>query len=364
MARPTDPLPQWQGTTQTPSTAKQTTGWTAQEKPPFQFFNWFWNIVSQYLAFVVDKTDNHVHDGGTADLSVAKIDLSDHIDYGTNGFLDIGTDTALIHEIVHSGTAAVKVFTTDIFNVGTVDTEIVNASQQVNTPLVETSGGTVNAGSLNVSASSIFTGSTNVFLGGLQVTSTQNASLGTILSNKASGTSGLDQIDVNAGGAGGSELVLAVDGSVGVSAYPGVGVRDAAGVNTPDVAVYRESLIKGFVHFEVDGTGASIVENNITSYNTSVITMLTNGTVSWGLASYTEGAPVLLEYYLKYDAQINGTSSGPIERITMGSLSNAGGVVTLRLSYYSDDANRRVSALDQAFLVANNYTLSLKIGII
>lgn len=35
-----------------PSSSKQSTGWLRDEKPPFQFWNWFWNLVSQWITHV------------------------------------------------------------------------------------------------------------------------------------------------------------------------------------------------------------------------------------------------------------------------------------------------------------------------
>ena len=32
-----------------PSTSKKNTGWLAEEKPPYQYFNWFWNVFSKWV---------------------------------------------------------------------------------------------------------------------------------------------------------------------------------------------------------------------------------------------------------------------------------------------------------------------------
>ncbi len=40
-----------------PTDPKKAAGWLALEKPPYQFFNWFWNLVSQWIRFF-DTTTN------------------------------------------------------------------------------------------------------------------------------------------------------------------------------------------------------------------------------------------------------------------------------------------------------------------
>lgn len=54
MARPAS-LPRWatSGATITaPSSGKQDTGWTGLEKPSEGVFNWFWNLVYQWLLYL------------------------------------------------------------------------------------------------------------------------------------------------------------------------------------------------------------------------------------------------------------------------------------------------------------------------
>lgn len=54
LTKPTD-LPNWTSTTPgsivEPGATKKAAGFTV-EKPPFRFFNWFWNIVSRWLAYL------------------------------------------------------------------------------------------------------------------------------------------------------------------------------------------------------------------------------------------------------------------------------------------------------------------------
>lgn len=43
----------------TPPGSKQNTGWLAEEKPPYQFFNWFWNRLTQIVDFVMPRADKY-----------------------------------------------------------------------------------------------------------------------------------------------------------------------------------------------------------------------------------------------------------------------------------------------------------------
>ncbi len=49
-----------------PSDSKQNAGWLSAEKPPYQYFNWFWNLVSKWLAYLETITDQvPITNGGT-----------------------------------------------------------------------------------------------------------------------------------------------------------------------------------------------------------------------------------------------------------------------------------------------------------
>lgn len=84
--KPTD-LPEWASDPgadiETPPPGKQATGWQALEKPPHQWFNWFFNLVYRWTAFLQDYAANHVHDGGSTDLSAPKIDPNSEIDWSS-----------------------------------------------------------------------------------------------------------------------------------------------------------------------------------------------------------------------------------------------------------------------------------------
>jgi hypothetical protein len=40
-----------------PSAGKRLQGWTQQEKPPFQYFNWAWRLVDRWLKYFEQQTD-------------------------------------------------------------------------------------------------------------------------------------------------------------------------------------------------------------------------------------------------------------------------------------------------------------------
>lgn len=57
--KPTD-KPQWVSTGNDiiePTGSKQTSGWEADEKPPYQFFNWFWNVVTRITNYIFGRAD-------------------------------------------------------------------------------------------------------------------------------------------------------------------------------------------------------------------------------------------------------------------------------------------------------------------
>ena len=55
-----------------PSESKQNTGWLSGEKPVYQFFNWFFNIVSKWIAYLEEITDEvPIANGGTGATTAA-----------------------------------------------------------------------------------------------------------------------------------------------------------------------------------------------------------------------------------------------------------------------------------------------------
>ncbi len=84
----------------TPSGGKLATGWVSAEKPPFQYMNWFFNLVSQWVNFtgpsaptvIVGSADYCTH----ATLAAAVADAG----VGTN-IRVLLTESASISSIIH-----------------------------------------------------------------------------------------------------------------------------------------------------------------------------------------------------------------------------------------------------------------------
>lgn len=89
-----------------PSGSKKQTGWTDTEKPAHQFFNWLLETTYEWLAWL----EQHVHDG----TDLPKIDLGDHVDYGTGGQLEVTKDDGVEHVIEHTSNGALLEFKTTI----------------------------------------------------------------------------------------------------------------------------------------------------------------------------------------------------------------------------------------------------------
>ena len=43
-----------------PSESKKLQGWVKEEKPPFQYFNWFWRLVDRWIQYFEDQTDENL----------------------------------------------------------------------------------------------------------------------------------------------------------------------------------------------------------------------------------------------------------------------------------------------------------------
>lgn len=76
----------------------------------------FTDGVTAVAAAFLNKIFSHVHDGADEDGSAAKVDFSDHIDYGDQGQLSVTNDDAGLHEITHSGSALFKRFVTGVLS--------------------------------------------------------------------------------------------------------------------------------------------------------------------------------------------------------------------------------------------------------
>jgi hypothetical protein len=97
-----------------PTSGLKATGYGFEQPLPHSEFNWLFRTLNRWMRWVTEKMDLHVHDGGSNPESVAKVDLKDHIDYGTNGYLEVTQDTSGGHRIAHkSDTSAPTRFTAD-----------------------------------------------------------------------------------------------------------------------------------------------------------------------------------------------------------------------------------------------------------
>ena len=107
--KPSD-LPEWASGAEAeivePSSGKKSLGWVLGEFPPHSVFNWIQNLFYQWSAFLQNYSANHVHDGGSSDLSAPKINPTDHIAWGDNGEVEVVTDTPSEHIIEHRPVSA------------------------------------------------------------------------------------------------------------------------------------------------------------------------------------------------------------------------------------------------------------------
>jgi hypothetical protein len=98
-----------------PSTGRKASGYGFEDPIPHSEFNWLMRTLNRWLNWVTEKMDLHVHDGGTNPESVSKINLKDHIGWGTNGALEVTSDTGAEHRIEHTGGATLKKIKTQRF---------------------------------------------------------------------------------------------------------------------------------------------------------------------------------------------------------------------------------------------------------
>jgi len=64
-----------------PASDTRDTGWGFGEPPGHAQFNWLMRAFSRWIQWLSYFIGNHVHDGGSDERSVDKIDLEEHIDY-------------------------------------------------------------------------------------------------------------------------------------------------------------------------------------------------------------------------------------------------------------------------------------------
>jgi hypothetical protein len=112
-------------------------GYGLQQPLPHAEFNWLFRSVMRWIRWLVSKVDFHVHDGGETDASAPKVKVSQHLDWGTGGSLDV-TSTGTTHEITHAGSASTKRIITGQLRAATIQATGTGAAATVN---VRDSGG-------------------------------------------------------------------------------------------------------------------------------------------------------------------------------------------------------------------------------
>jgi hypothetical protein len=88
-----------------PSALVTDKGYGFKQPLPHNEFNWFGRTVMRWIRWLISKVDNHVHDGGSDPKSVAKVDVSDHLNWGTNGRIEIVQDNINDYTIRQNGSA-------------------------------------------------------------------------------------------------------------------------------------------------------------------------------------------------------------------------------------------------------------------
>lgn len=93
-----------------PDAAKKGDGWDHSEAPPYEWFNWLFRIIYEWVLWFDDFDQNHTHDGGTSNYSAPKVAYNNlvsgnqHLNFGAEGQKEITQDDTASHEIVHSAT--------------------------------------------------------------------------------------------------------------------------------------------------------------------------------------------------------------------------------------------------------------------
>lgn len=113
-------------------------GFPFRYTPPAEQINWMWRAVGRWIRWLDTKANGHVHDGGASDLSVPKVNFSDHLNYGSNGQMSVDVDTAVTHKIKHAHTGtgeaafetdrviAEKMDVSELFQIGASSTVLKN----------------------------------------------------------------------------------------------------------------------------------------------------------------------------------------------------------------------------------------------
>lgn len=100
------------GEIEVPSAGKKTAGWLADERPPAQEFNWYWNLVSQWIDYLNDQVFTGVVQipvlvAGTASIGAAALNnviSPSAIGSNQDNWAPTDIDTANLVRINTSGT--------------------------------------------------------------------------------------------------------------------------------------------------------------------------------------------------------------------------------------------------------------------
>lgn len=171
MAKPSS-VPGWGGTTTpAPDAGEQTAGFASGDKPPFQWVNWFWNLVSDWLTFLdTVPAVNHVttirYDGASLPFfswgGIGSVEVE--IDRLSNGKVDIS------HSVGTSGAAVAEINLEETLLTGvTVNVDAITDTAVITVSQLNANGSSAGFYSGTISA----TGDTALTAGGGNVAPTQ-----------------------------------------------------------------------------------------------------------------------------------------------------------------------------------------------
>lgn len=75
-----------------PGAGRRSSGYGFEERLPHESFNWVIRTLGRWIGWLEEKVDDHVHDGGVTEASVAKVDLENHINYGQFAAVSVTRD--------------------------------------------------------------------------------------------------------------------------------------------------------------------------------------------------------------------------------------------------------------------------------
>lgn len=221
-----------------PGATKQGDGWDYKESPPYQFMNWLFRLIGDWLVWFDDFDQNHIHDGAAGDYSAPKVNLGAHIDYGANGSIAVGTDTATEHRVAHThGGAGVSQFEAD----------------QIHTDFVEPKGaGPVRFQDASDALQPIEAWNAPVAQGRINTATGATADTTRGVASVATGGTGLIEITTNESWSGLNACVVANVWGITAGDQGFVGV-EVTGTNTVQIQLWDLGGVAqdGFVYFAI-----------------------------------------------------------------------------------------------------------------